>query len=840
MPLSPLLDFWSLTADQVLAGLQASPTGLTPSEAAQRLADSGPNIAVPATHSGLWRRLLMQFATPICALLLIAAVLSFVLGEHVDASIILGILLVSGMLGAWQEYRAAQEVEQLLSLIRTSATVIRADGPHEIPVESVVPGDLIAVNAGDIIPADGRVLTAQDLFVDQAILTGESYPAEKMPGTLEADTPLLARTNAVYSGTHVVSGQGTVVAVHTGTATEFGAIARQLRKRAPDTEFELGVRRFGYLLLEVTFVLVICIFSINVALHRPVLDALLFTLALAVGLTPQLLPAIVSVTLSQGARHMAAQRVIVRRLASIEDLGGMDVLCTDKTGTITEGVVALQTAEDWTGAPSEQVRLFAYLNAALQTGFTNPIDTTLLALKPSAASAYTKVDEVPYDFVRKRLSIAVSDGTQQLLITKGALVSVLDVCDTAQDSAGQCVPLSRARPAIEQRYQAVSAMGWRCLGIASRPMATGTSVHRTDEHGMTFRGLITFADPLKPHAAASLQALAQLGIRVVLVTGDNRHVATRMATEAGLDTSVICTGEELRHLSETALAAMTSHATVFAEVEPMQKERIIVALKRGNHAVGYLGDGINDAAALHAADVGISVDSATDVTKQAADIVLLEKDLDVLARGVEEGRRAFANTLKYIFITTSANFGNMFSMAGASLFAAFLPLLPKQILLINVLTDLPAMGIATDRLDPEMVANPRRWDTRTIRRFMVTFGLVSSVFDFLTFGVLLVRHVPAPLFRSAWFIESVLSEVCVLLVIRTRRTFFQSRPGSALWGLSVVVSGVAVVLPFSPLANVLGFAPLPLPLLGIVVGIVAIYLVTSEVTKRLMMHRIGM
>lgn len=840
MPSFALADFWSPPADHILSCLQTTSAGLSPSDAAQRLVADGPNIATPTAHSVLWRRLLAQFTTPICILLLIAAVLSLGLGERTDGTIILGILFVSGLLGAWQEHRAAHAVEQLLALIQTRATVVRADGTREMPVQDIVPGDIIALRAGDIIPADARVLTAQDLFVDQAVLTGESYPAEKTPGVVESATPLLERSNAVYSGTHVVSGQGTIVAVHTGPGTEFGAIARQLRRRAPETEFELGVRRFGYLLLQVTLVLVICIFAINVALHRPVLDALLFTLALAVGLTPQLLPAIVSVTLSQGARHMAAARVIVRRLAAIEDLGGMDVLCTDKTGTITEGTVALQTAEDWTGVPTDRVALFAYLNAAMQTGFPNPIDTTLRTLTPADARQYTKVDEVPYDFIRKRLSIAVTDGAQSLLITKGALASILAVCDVAEDHTGQRVPLEQARPVIEARLQAVSAMGWRCLGIAYRPLGAGTPVRRTDEREMIFLGLLTFADPLKPHAAESLHALAELGIRVVLITGDNRHVAAQMATEAGLDAAAICTGDTLRHLSSTALATMTAHTNVFAEIEPTQKEHIILALKRGNHAVGYLGDGINDAAALHAADVGISVDSATDVTKQAADIVLLEKDLGVLVRGVTEGRRAFANTLKYIFITTSANFGNMFSMAGASLFAAFLPLLPKQILLINVLSDLPAMGIATDRLDPEMVARPRRWDTQTIRRFMVTFGLVSSVFDYLTFGVLLLGHVPATMFRTAWFIESVLSEVGVLLVIRTRRTFLRSRPGTMLGGLSILVGVTTVILPFSPFASLLGFAPLPASLLGIVVGIVGVYIFTSEVTKRLMMQRIGM
>jgi Mg2+-importing ATPase len=726
-----------------------------------------------------------------------------------------------------------------LSLIRTTAMVVRDGKPREVPLAEIVPGDIVQLSAGSSAPGDAVLLEVNDLFVDQAALTGESYPAEKSTVVAPANAELTDRTNALYLGTHVISGTATALVMRTGASTMFGEIAQRLAQHPPETEFEIGVRHFGYLLLQITTVFAIVIFSVNVALHRPVLDALLFTLALSVGLTPQLLPAIVSVTLAHGARRMSEQRVIVRRLASIEDLGGMEILCTDKTGTLTEGVVAVNAAEDWTGAPSERVRLFCYLNAAFETGLANPIDDALRAAPPPDAARYTKRDEIPYDFIRKRLSVAVNAGDKQLLLTKGALTAVLDACDRAEDANGQVVPLDQVRAAITARYEALSRDGFRCLGVAYREIGQGP-IDRATESGLIFLGILSLADPLKSHARQILAELGTLGIRVKLITGDNRHVAAHIAAQAGFDTSTVLSGSDLRTMTEDALVAVAPKVGVFAEIEPNQKERIILALKKTGVAVGYIGDGINDASALHAADVGISVDSATDVTKQAADVVLLDKDLRVLAAGVREGRAAFANTLKYVFITTSASFGNMFSMAGASLFAAFLPLLPKQILLINVLTDLPAMSLASDRLDPELVEKPRRWDNRNIRRFMLAFGLVSSLFDFLTFGTLLAMHVSPPIFRTAWFVESVLSEIFVLLVIRTRRAFFQSRVGPALLWTSVAVGASAILLSYTPLSGVLGFAPLPPSLLGIVVGIVALYVVGSEVSKRALLRHVSL
>ncbi len=636
-------EFWNAPIDQLFARLRSSPTGLAGEEPQRRLDRCGLNTPTSQRQSAPLRLLRAQVTSPIAVLLFAAAVLSILLGERTDGGIILAILLVSGLLGFWQEYHAAGAIERLLALIRTTATVLRDGRVQEIALEHVVPGDVAYLVAGATAPGDARLIDARDLFVDQATLTGESYPAEKSAGVLPPDTPLAARTNVVYLGTHVVSGTATVLVVRTGANTEFGTIARRLAQQPQETEFERGVRRFGALLLQITLVLVIIIFAVNVALHRPVLDALLFTLALAVGLTPQLLPAIVSVTLAQGARHMAAARVIVRRLAAIEDLGGMDVLCTDKTGTITEGTVAVHGVEDWTGASSERARLLAYLNATFETGFANPIDIALRASPPAGADVYDKVDEVPYDFARKRLSIAVRargtgvTGGEHLLITKGALASVLDVCDRAEDAAGNVIAISAARTAIQARFEALSVEGYRCLGVAYRQLADDRPVSRTDERALIFAGILVLADPLKAGVTDTLGALTRLGIRVKLVTGDNRHVAARLAEQAGIDASGVRTGRDLQHLDEAALGAVVSRVDVFAEVEPYQKERIILALKKGGHSVGFLGDGINDASALHAADVGISVESATDVTKQAADVVLLDKDLAVLARGVAEG-----------------------------------------------------------------------------------------------------------------------------------------------------------------------------------------------------------
>jgi Mg2+-importing ATPase len=829
--------FWAEPADALVRRLGSSAEGLGGAEAARRLAEVGPNRPAGQRSAGSAVILARQFRAPASMLLTAAALLAGFLGDRGDAAVVLTIVVASALLGFWQERGAAGAVEELLRRLRTRATVIRGGRTVEIPAEEIVPGDVLVLSAGAAVAGDARVLDANSLYVDQAALTGESFPAEKAPGTCAAGAPLAERGNAVFAGTHVVSGSGTALVVSTGDRTVFGEVAGDLAHDAPITGFERGVRRFGYLLLEITLVLVVTVLVVNVLRGRPPLESLLFTLALAVGLAPELLPAIVSVTLAHGARRMAAVRVIVRRLVAIEDFGGMTVLCTDKTGTLTQGTVRLDAALDARGRPSARVFLHASVNAALQSAFANPLDAAIRAHGAPDLSAWTKLGEVPYDFTRKRLSVLVRHGGGRLLVTKGALPGVLAACTTAEDTDGRIVPLGRVRGEVEARFEALSRGGFRCLGVAVRELPEGEPASPAAERGMTFLGTLSLADPPRDDAAACVAELRSLGITVKMLTGDNRHVAAAVAERVDVGTRVLPVAE-LRALGDAALVRRARDVDVFAELDPHDKERILRALRTAGETVGYLGDGINDAPALHAADVGISVDGAVDVARQAASVVLLEKSLGVLAEGVREGRRAFGNTLKYVFVTMSANFGNMFSMAVASLFSAFLPLLPRQILLLNVLSSLPAMAIASDRLDPADVARPRRWDVRLMRDFMVVFGLVSSAFDLATFAVLWLVRAPVAEFRTAWFLESVVSELLILLVIRTRRPFLRSRPGAALAWTSAAVFLATLVLPFLPwFAPLLGFTPVSPPVLAAVAGVIVAYVAASEFAKHAFYRR---
>ena len=851
------MTYWSQPTDSLLASLHSTPGGLATDEARQRLEQFGPNALrarEKATALGLF---LNQFKSPIILILLFATGVSAVVKDWVDALIILAIVFGSAALSFVQEYNANAAAEKLRARVTLKATALRDGQPQSVLAEEVVPGDIVLLSAGSLVPADGVVLEARDFFVNQAVLTGETFPVEKVPGTLAAQASLAERTNSVFMGTNVRSGSARVLIAQTGAATAFGQIAERLTLRPPETEFERGIRRFGYLLTEVMLLLVLIVFAVNVFSRRPVLDSLLFSIALAVGLTPQLLPAIISINLSKGSQAMAAGGVIVRRLESIENFGSMDVLCTDKTGTLTEGIVQLDGALDVAGQPSEQVFRYAYLNAHFQTGLVNPLDEAILAYAgqgdfspPAVAAAgtggsqarpYVKVDEIPYDFVRKRLTVVVGqDGILPYMITKGALDHVLEVCTFVQEDGGS-VPLDDGRLAhVQERYAAWSEQGFRVLGLAIRTVEPQARPYtRADEHDLTFAGFLLFFDPPKSGVQETIADLAELGVRLKIITGDNRLVARHTAQAVGLPVTGVLTGHDLDDLSDEALWQATERANLFVEVDPNQKERLILASQKMGHVVGYMGDGINDAPALHAADVGISVDKAVDVAKEAADLVLLERDLAVLHQGIVLGRTTFANTLKYVFITTSANFGNMFSMAGASLFLPFLPMLPMQILLTNFLTDFPAMAIAGDRVDREWVERPRRWDVRFIRNFMVTFGLVSSVFDYLTFGtLLLVVRATTGQFRTAWFLESVLTELLILLVVRTQKPFFKSRPGRLMLIGVLLVAGVTLVLPYSPLSGILGFTPLPIPLLLTLASITVLYVATSEIAKRIFYRRV--
>ena len=791
---------------------------------------------------GGWRLLMNQFRSPLVILLLVAMGISLFLGDRMDVLIVLAVVLMSTLLGFWQEYRAANAVAALLAMIQARATVLRDGKEVELPVEQVVRGDIVLLRAGDTIPGDGLLIESRDLFVDESALTGESYPAEKRAGGASEKQDRESRAHAVYEGTHVVSGTARALMLATGADTEFGGISEHLRTRAPETDFERGLRRFGELLIRVTLVFVITIFAINVFFARPVLEAFTFALALSVGMTPELLPAIVSITLARGAKRMAAEQVIVRRLSAIENFGGMDVLCSDKTGTLTEGCVKLRSALDALGSESGRVRLLAVLNAAFESGFANPIDKALRAETSVDTAGFRKLDEVPYDFIRKRLSVVVEEPGRQpahLMITKGAFVNVLAVCTHAAVPGG-VRPIEEMRGELERLFAVHGEAGSRVLGLAVKDVTGDPLITKDDEQGMTFEGFLLFDDPPKAGAAAAIEELRRMGVAFKVITGDNRLVARSLAVQMGAAAPVVITGDELRETGDEALVRRAAAADIFAEVEPNQKERILVALRRAGHVVGYMGDGINDAPALHAADVGISVDGAVDVAKEAADIVLLRHDLGVLARGVSIGRVTSANTLKYIFITTSANFGNMLSMAGASLFLPFLPLLPKQILLNNFLSDLPALMIAADAVDPEQVARPRRWDMRFIRRFMITFGLVSSAFDCLTFGLLMLwLRADEARFQTGWFVESLMTELFIVMVIRTQRPAFRSRPAAVLSAATLLVAGAAVLLPCTPLGAAFGLVPLPWTFMVVLMSVTAAYLLVSELVKRRLFARLS-
>jgi P-type Mg2+ transporter len=831
--------FWCKPAPDMLRQLSTVREGLSSEQARQRLGRHGANTLKAQGRSNVLALMLSQFKNPIVLLLLFATGLSFFLHDPVNALIILAIVLASGLLGFWQEYSATSAVEKLLAMVQIKVTALRDGSAHDIAIEQIVPGDIVILKAGDVVPGDCLIDECKDLFVDEATLTGETYPAEKSVGVVCMQTALGKRINALWMGTHVVSGSARAIVVCTGKQTEFGKVSERLKLRPPETEFERGIRRFGYFLMQVTLLLVMGIFAVNLYLARPFLESMLFSLALAVGLTPQLLPAIISINLSRGAKRMAQAKVIVKRLASIENFGSMNVFCSDKTGTLTEGTVRLQSALDVAGAPSDKVLLHAYLNAFYETGFANPIDDAIRTHRPFDLSAYRKVDEIPYDFLRKRLSILVDHDGNHVLVTKGAVRNVLDSCSRAESAAGTVVDIAVARGQIQQRLEELSSKGLRTLAIAYKDMGPAALVGKADEAGMTFLGFLVLFDPPKPNIVQTIASLKALGVSLKIITGDNRLVAASLSQQMGLPGTKILAGPDLHQLSDGALLNQVVDTDVFAEIEPNQKERIILALKKAGHVVGYLGDGINDASALHAADVGISVDSAVDVAKEAADIVLLDKDLAVLVDGVREGRTTFANTLKYVFMATSANFGNMFSMAAASLLLPFLPLLPTQILLTNLLTDFPEMTIATDRVDPEMVDHPRRWNIVAIRKFMITFGLVSSVFDFLTFGALLfVLHATRDQFRTGWFLESVISASIIVLVIRSRKPFFRSRPAKYLVLATLATVIATLALPYTALGGILGFERLPDSFLVLISMIVVVYIVSAEVVKRVFYRKV--
>ena len=831
--------FWSIPSPELFEQLHATAGGLANDEVKRRLSSYGYNLLKEKKKTDAATLLLNQFRSPLVVILLVAAIISIFLQDPVSAAIILVIVFVSGILGFWQERGASDAVEKLLSIVQINTTALRNGKPTQVPLDQIVPGDIVILTAGNAVPGDCALIEVRDLFVDEATLTGETYPAEKSVGVLAPDTPLSARSNTLFMGTHVVSGAGKALVVTTGKRTEFGKISESLVLRPPETGFERGVKQFGYLLMEITLIMAIVIFAVNAYLGRPILASLLFAVALAVGLTPQLLPAIVTVNLAHGAKEMAEQKVIVKRLVSIENFGGMDLLCSDKTGTLTEGEVQVNSAIDIEGNISEKVLLYACLNANFESGFANPVDEAIRAKSTFDLASYKKIDEVPYDFVRKRLSILVSKDNVPLMTTKGAVPNVLDICTMAETPKG-IVQIADVHEEIQQRFEKLSGQGFRLLGVAYKNVSTD-HIDKDEETQMIFLGFLLLFDPPKSMIKKVLQDLQELGIALKIITGDNRFVAASLSAQVGLTSSRVLTGPEIHLMSDEALLQRVKDTDVFAEVEPNHKEQIILAFKKAGYVVGFIGDGINDASALHAADVGISVNTAVDVAKEAADIVLLEKDLAVLVQGVQDGRKTFVNTLKYVFMAASANFGNMFSMAGASLFLPFLPLLPTQVLLTNLMTDFPEMTIPTDSVDSELLQKPRRWNIKFIRDFMTIFGPLSSVFDYMTFGVLLfVLHATADQFRTGWFIESVVSATLIVLVIRTQQSFFRSRPSKYLLFATLCIVIAAVLLPFTILGTLFGFVSISPTFLLFTAIIVGLYVLGAELTKRLFYKREGL
>ena len=821
--------FWSLSEADVLLTLGSSPAGLTTIDVRERAKRYGSNEVMGERRLSRLRILWRQLKSHLLIILFIAAIISIFSGEWIDSSIIIIILMGSVGLGYLRNYQAEVAISDLKTKISTKIKVLRDGQELLLDVKELVPGDIFILAAGNLVPADARILSSKDLFVNEAVLTGETFPVEKQAGMIGKAAELSKRTNCVFHGTNVRAGIARCVVVKTGSKTQFGAIAGRLSLKPPETQFDRGLRKFGDFLTISMFVMTLIVFAANILLERPVMESLLFSVALAVGLSPELLPAILNVNLAHGAKIMAKQGVIVRNLNAIENLGSMTVLCSDKTGTLTEGVVQLEGSYNWQGIKSKEILELASINAALQTGLSNPLDKSILQSILQLPHAI-KISEIPYDFVRKRMSVVIDLGEgRSMLITKGACSTVL-----AASNRVDCEQLlsDDLRERIQKNYEIWSAKGIRVLAVATKVFKNKEQFTRDDEVGLDFRGFVTFMDRPKEGVRDAISSLRSLGVDIKIITGDAKPVAQYVTQLVGLDPSKILTGKDLDELHEEALWNIAIDTAVFAEVDPNQKERIILSLKKMGAVVGFLGDGINDAPAMHAADTSLSVEGAVDVARDVADFVLLDRNLHIIRLGIEQGRRTFANTLKYVFTTMSANLGNMISMAIASIVLPYLPLLAGQVLLNNFLSDIPAIGLATDYVDSDMVAKPERWDMRLIQRFMIEFGLVSSIFDFVTFGVLLyVYHAGAQMFRTTWFVESLLTELGVALILRTRGPSYRSEPGKLLFWLTFMVAVIALAIPYLPFSQVLGFVPLPPNQIFVLISTVICYLLATEWLK---------
>ena len=824
--------FWQYEAKEVMRSLQTSESGLSSAEATKR---ARANAEKKKIENPLLQDLILfisQFKSPLVLLLVAAVILSAILGETSDVFIILFILLATGIMSFIQERHAGKAVEKLRSIIRTKVNVLRDGKETEVFTEAIAQGDILNFSAGNIIPADCLLFEEHDLHVNEATLTGETYPAEKAIGVVASDTGISKRTNVLFEGTSIVSGSGKAIAVLTGKDTIFGNISDSLSKPAEETAFEKGIRKFGFLLMQITIVLAIIILAVNIYFGRPLIDSLLFGLALAVGMAPELLPAIMTIAMSAGAKRMAKQKVIVKKLSSIQNLGEINLFCSDKTGTLTEGVLKVSSIVGIDGKESTTVKELAFLNASFESGFANPMDEALRSMTDVSTNGYTKTDEIPYDFIRKCLSVSVKKDSEYKIITKGALTNIVAKCEKVLQPDGSVTPIEDEKEKINTLYKEYSNQGFRTIGVSYKINEKELPLGKADEQEMIFAGFVLLYDPPKEGVVEVIEELRKNGVILKIITGDNKLVAAYIADKMGLKNCIVLSGEEIRKMSPEALVRNVQRANVFAEIEPQQKENIIKAFRKAGNTVAYMGDGINDVAAINAADVGISTNNAVDVAKEAADVVLLEKDLAVLNAGILEGRRTFLNTLKYIYTNTSATFGNMFSMAGASLVLPFLPMLPQQILMTNFLTDFPYMAVAADNVDEDDLKIPQKWNLKQLKNFMIVFGLHSSVFDYLTFFLLYkLFKADADMFHTGWFIESICTELLILFVVRTHKSLLTSMPGKLMIGFSIAALIITMMLPFMPFAQGLGFVVPPFKLIGIIVGILVLYVITADVIK---------
>ena len=811
--------------------------GLTEQEAAARLDQFGPNEPAATQRHSLLSDLLHVSMNPLTLILLIAAVVSACTGDAVDAGIIAAIVLLSGAIDFTQTYRSQRAVEQLRDRVAPTATVLRDGEWKEMPRRDVVPGDIIRLSAGDLVPADARLLIARDIYVQQGMLTGESLPVDKEASGEPASTKADA-DNMVFLGTSIVSGTATAEVTATGARTAFGDIAARLAARAEETAFDKGLKNFSHLIARTVFFLVLFLLVVSIVRHRDPLQSLMFAVALAVGLTPEFLPMITSVTLSKGAIAMARKKVIVKHLSSIQNLGSLDVLCSDKTGTLTAGTMSLDRSLDPFGNPSQRALELAYLNSKFQTGIRSPLDDVILHQPALKSEDYIKRDEIPFDFERRRLSVVLERQSQRVLITKGALEGILPLLSSFEVE-GKAEPVGAdAAKRIQQIYRDLNSQGFRVLAVAQVVVPAQTDYSAADERGLILAGFLSFADPPLPDAAQVLTSLKKDGVEVKVISGDNDRVTGHVCAQVGIEPGHIITGDELDRTTDPALAHIADETRAFARISPVQKNRILLALKHSGHAVGFMGDGINDAPSLHAADVGISVSSAADVARESADVILVEPGLRVLHEGIIEGRKAFGNVMKYLLMGTSSNFGNVLSMAAASLFLPFLPMLPTQILLNNLLYDVGQLTIPTDNVDETYLEKPQRWNISLIRNFMVFIGPISSIFDFLTFYVLLhFFHSSEAQFHTGWFVESLATQTLVLFVIRTSNNPFRSRPSNPLLATCLTVVAIGIYLPFSPLAGVLGFTRLPASYFVFVAVAAVVYLLLVNAAKGFLLRR---